>query len=1420
LITEHSKPVVFLAFANARDDRVPYLRNLPQEARWLRLALRRAERAGLCQLVERNNATLEDILDVFQDPEYRNRIAVFHYGGHANGYQLLLESASGHSAVVDAGGLAAFLSQQRGLQLVFLNACSTEPQVEELLDAGVAAVLVTWRAVDDEVAKEFAGRFYVGLAGGAELQTAYKEAEGAIRARYGSSTQAMWWVEAEEGETAEDCWPWRLYVRKGAQVVETWNLPDAVGNPLFGLPPLPEGDLPGSPFRHLHWFEREHTEVFFGRGRQIRDLYRRVTSAGMAPIILLHGQSGVGKSSLLAAGLLPRLEASHAIRYLRRDQEQGLLGTLEAALRPEAAVGDTSEVLDLARAWLAREAELGRPLLVILDQVEEVYTRPQADSSHELAEFLRVLQAIFPNSGPRPQGRLILGFRKEWLAEITNRLEDHKLYYNEVFLEPLDAKGIIEAVNGPARSERLRMQYGLTIAEGLPELIADDLLQDPDSPVAPILQILLTKVWQRARERDRTRPHFDPELYQTLKREGILLGDFLDQQLGDLKEWRADVVDSGLALDLLAFHTTPLGTAEQRAGGELQHAYRHQEAVLPELVRQCQERYLLADASLSGRTRVRATRLCHDTLAPLVRARFDESDRPGQRARRILENRAPEWEGDRKGTPLDEPDLALVEAGAPGMQAWTRAEEHLVEASRVNKARRSRMRRVWQGIGAAAMVVIVFMAAIALLQWQSAQSEARNNKVSALLALSLNSVKTNPEQALLLARQAITEANKPLVGSSFRLIQLIAAEPPPPDRAGIDNALHTALQASRLRSSLQYSAAFNTLALSPDNKLLAAGSEDGVTLVWRLDSADPIPSRLSGGGDPVSAVAFHPTAPILATAQKNGSVTLWRTDTLQPAYVFPQQPGVIHDMTYGDMTYSPDGRYLAIVDSIAATVYAADTHGLYRTFTHPEGDMLCGVAFGPDSNRLALSGANGLVQVWDISSDTDRPIYSLRHSPDALTCGLAFSPSNDNCDNCLATAGQDNTVKLWSLKDLSKPTWTFDDAVSTVWRVAFSPDGRLLAGASYDNSAWLWDVTSGETVFHLTGHTGEVAGLVFTSDGKQAITASADHTVRFWDTLVAHSRPILRVAFDPSSTMLATASEDNTAAIWELASNQRRSLLGHTGPVYQAVFDPNQSRQRLATVSLDGTVRLWDSQTGSPLTEPLSLGERLGLSVAMNRKGVVAAGTNDGAVLWQEQGNNQYEPFETELAKCGWVLSLAFHPTDDRYLATACGDGQVAIWDISLSDPQRIREFRHEEAAGEEAINEVIFNQDGSRLVTAGDNRKAQVWDVTTQQVIFETPPQQTRALGVGLTPDGSLLAVAVANGTIKVWDLSAQPKDQRLLGQAWLSLSDHRGPINHLAISPDGRYLATAGGDGMFRIYPLQRSELLRLTQQRLEAQ
>src|SRR5262245_37559795 len=173
-------PVVFLTFANARQDEAKYLRNLPEEERQVRTVLEAAEVAGLCEVVDRANATLDEVLDVFQDARYRDRVAVFHFGGHAGSAELLFESPAGDSSVAHAGGLARFLGGQRGLELVFLNGCSSRDQVQNLLDAGVAAVIATSQAIADEVATEFSRRFYKALSSGTTIRAGYAEAEGAV----------------------------------------------------------------------------------------------------------------------------------------------------------------------------------------------------------------------------------------------------------------------------------------------------------------------------------------------------------------------------------------------------------------------------------------------------------------------------------------------------------------------------------------------------------------------------------------------------------------------------------------------------------------------------------------------------------------------------------------------------------------------------------------------------------------------------------------------------------------------------------------------------------------------------------------------------------------------------------------------------------------------------------------------------------------------------------------------------------------------------------------------------------------------------------------------------------------------------------------------------------------------------------------
>ena len=256
------KPIVFLAFANEHNDQTLYLRQLNEEYRRLRGTLQVAEEKGWCQLEIDSAATINSILDTFT--KYRNQIAVFHFAGHANGYQLLLESSEGQSATANAGGLAKFLGQQTGLQLIFLNGCSTRQQAKALLDAGVASVITTSQAIDDKVAMEFSDRFYRQLAGGTHLQTAFNEAEAALRIEYGNDDSDVdRKVLIRDSESKGDDWPWMLHLKEGSEVVARWNLPDVVNDPYFGLPLLPEGKLPSKPFLGLNYFRKEDAEIFF-----------------------------------------------------------------------------------------------------------------------------------------------------------------------------------------------------------------------------------------------------------------------------------------------------------------------------------------------------------------------------------------------------------------------------------------------------------------------------------------------------------------------------------------------------------------------------------------------------------------------------------------------------------------------------------------------------------------------------------------------------------------------------------------------------------------------------------------------------------------------------------------------------------------------------------------------------------------------------------------------------------------------------------------------------------------------------------------------------------------------------------------------------------------------------------------------------
>jgi hypothetical protein len=200
-------PVIFLAYSNDRADSSRYLRDLVREVRNVRYALEDRTLAPYT-IEERGNATLEDIIRTFD--RHEGRVEIFHFAGHAEDFQLLLENEGGSQEAANAGGLVRFLASQVGLRLVFLNGCATEAQADMLVQAGIPAVICTAQRINDAAARIFSERFYERLADRKGIQSAFEAAEIKVQtAMQGqqATTSVLYWGEDAATQTG---FPWRL----------------------------------------------------------------------------------------------------------------------------------------------------------------------------------------------------------------------------------------------------------------------------------------------------------------------------------------------------------------------------------------------------------------------------------------------------------------------------------------------------------------------------------------------------------------------------------------------------------------------------------------------------------------------------------------------------------------------------------------------------------------------------------------------------------------------------------------------------------------------------------------------------------------------------------------------------------------------------------------------------------------------------------------------------------------------------------------------------------------------------------------------------------------------------------------------------------------------------------------------------------
>jgi dipeptidyl aminopeptidase/acylaminoacyl peptidase len=251
------------------------------------------------------------------------------------------------------------------------------------------------------------------------------------------------------------------------------------------------------------------------------------------------------------------------------------------------------------------------------------------------------------------------------------------------------------------------------------------------------------------------------------------------------------------------------------------------------------------------------------------------------------------------------------------------------------------------------------------------------------------------------------------------------------------------------------------------------------------------------------------------------------------------------------------------------------------------------------------------VCLWDRTTGTQRRRFG---GADAELTSLAYSPDGKS----LAGGGGEGTVHLWEA-GTGREVRRFTGPGFGVRSVAFAPDGKTLAAGGEDNKVFLWETATGKELGRLEGHDHFVAGVTFSPDGKLLASASLDRTVRLWDVaglrevrkLTGHEQYVAAVAFSPDGRLLASASWDRTVRLWEVATGQPVAVIP-TDPhgVGCVVISPDG--RLLATAGFDGTARLWEVATGKEVHHFA----RGGMALAFSPDGrTLAAGQGDTTVL-------------------------------------------------------------------------------------------------------------------------------------------------------------------------------------------------------------
>jgi len=1029
-------------------------------------------------------------------------------------------------------------------------------------------------------------------------------------------------------------------------------------------------ELPETPYKGLVPFDDSELDarLFFGREREIELVVANLLASRLT---VLYGPSGVGKTSLLRAGVVRRLRALVPVAVERpagdvaaivdrwRDEPVAAVAAAAAARAPEP--GER-----LADVLADRVAESGGELYLILDQMEEYFLYHGRERDGRLADELAEVL-----SRPDLHVHVLLGIRDDSLSDLDAfKARLPGLFGNVLRLDHLDRRDARTAIIGPLE-EYAALGGPAVIAE--PELV-DAVLEQvaagriepglagrgavegepaPARVETPYLQLVLERLWEV--ERSRGSHVLRAATLAELGGADRIVEEHLGRALAPL-----DKDEQELAARLFNYLVTPSGTKIAHSVGDLARYARTE------------------DVRLAG--------VLNDLVGSRIVRPLPARDGAG-----------PRYE-------------IFHDVLADAVLAWrTRHETESALAAEREWARRRHRR-----LAAVAVLALVALAAMAVLtvyafaQRSDARDRERTAEAGRLAATALTQLDVDPELSLALA------------------VEAAGVEP----SARVDDVLRTALLESRVRRVARLAGPVESLDVAPRGGIVAATGGSLVVLDGRLRRIRTLARTGRFLGVRREGVVFLSRRGLELRSLEDGS--LRRLVPIHAGASIPvrdvetgrvtgrvRMPERVRFAALG-----PRGTLLAVSDGTRRTVVINALTGNAR-YELRQSSAVTALTWGPGARLLATGGKDGTARLWRVA--TGKQAAVLRGHV-GWVVDLAFSPRADT----VASASRDGTGRVWTVS--GRAVTPLSGHSLPLRDVAFSPDGEAVVTTSDDGTARVWKADTGGQLSVLRGHAGALAAARFVDHGLRIVTAGEDGTVRLWDSLAqprlrqlaALQRPVERIR----SVSGATAVVDVGGRTYAVAAGRHPRLLrrrsvppirsddgttatinrdvvrvsrpdgttvvlrGHTDDVTSARF--SRGGRLVVTASRDHTARVWRAVNGSLLRTLRGHFATVGdASFSPDARWVVTAGPGTAGLFRVADGRLVFLLSGHE----GILTGAMFDPTGRR-IVTSGVDGTVRTYDCEIcrSGARLVDEARRRL----EATGRVLTSAERRRLLGDG----------------------------------------------------------------------------------------------------------------------